>query len=378
MAVRSIIPSWNLSSEKSRAVTCGIVKTESRQCALPTRSEGVSTLDEKVAFLSKPQSYPKVDAVIPRETHMSWVFLAGDRVYKLKKPVRLPYLDFSTLERRETACRSELTLNRRLASDVYLDVVPLRSTPALSIGGDGRTVDWLVVMRRLDEDESLEARIFDRTLEWQHIDRLTAVLARFYRHAPRVRRSPIEHRAAWRRNLSDNLRVLLDPAFDLPAAAIRRIDRAQRQFLVRGAKALAERTRRIVDGHGDLRPEHVWLGDAIRIIDGIEFNPHLRAVDPFDEIAYLGIECDRLGASWIGKCLRQCLARALNDDPPDALFAFYRCYRATLRARLSIAHLLTPNPRTPEKWPRLARTYLAIAESDARQLERFLNSRAGR
>ncbi len=90
------------------------------------------TLAEKVAFLSRPDAYPSpVSEVMLRETHMSWVFLAGDRVYKLKKPVRFLYLDFSTLERREAACRAEVSLNRRLAPNVYIGVAPL----AASAGG---------------------------------------------------------------------------------------------------------------------------------------------------------------------------------------------------------------------------------------------------
>ena len=96
-------------------------------------------LDDKVRFLSRPEIYPgNVGRVIARETHMSWVFLAGDRVYKLKKPVRFSYLDFSTLDRRAAACRAENLLNRRLAPDVYLDVVPLTiSTSGLAISGEG-------------------------------------------------------------------------------------------------------------------------------------------------------------------------------------------------------------------------------------------------
>ena len=105
------------------------------------------SLAGKVAFLSRPETYDKpAGGVSFRETHMSWVFLAGDRVFKLKKPVRFPYLDFSTLARREAACRAELKLNRRLAADVYLEVAPLVwARGAFSVGGEGETVDWLVV-----------------------------------------------------------------------------------------------------------------------------------------------------------------------------------------------------------------------------------------
>jgi aminoglycoside phosphotransferase family enzyme len=115
---------------------------------------------------------------------MSWVFLAGDKVYKLKKAVRFPYLDFSTLARRETACRAELRLNQRLAPDVYLGVAPLtESNRGLAIDGAGIVVDWLVVMRRLDERDTLERAIEeDRIAAWQ-LDRLVATLMEFYRHA---------------------------------------------------------------------------------------------------------------------------------------------------------------------------------------------------
>jgi aminoglycoside phosphotransferase family enzyme len=312
---------------------------------------------------------------------MSWVFLAGHRVYKLKKPVHFPYLDFSTLARREAACRAELHLNRRLAPDVYLDVMPLtHSTRGLAIGGGATVVDWLVVMRRLDERDTLERAIEEGRIATWHLDRLIATLVRFYRHAEPSLLTPAVHLNDWQRSLSFNRRVLLDADLGLPAGQVRRIDRIQRLFLERHRYTLSQRLheRHIVDGHGDLRPEHIWLGDRVRIIDCLEFNPRLRAVDPFDEIAFLSLECERLGAPWAGRYIKQRAERGLSDGLSEKLFLFYRCHRATLRARLAIAHLLEPNPRTPEKWPRLARLYLRIAMADATKLERLLRIRKGR
>lgn len=340
------------------------------------------TLEQKVEFLSRSAAYlePVAD-VIRRETHMSWVFLAGDKVYKLKKPVRFSYLDFSTLERRKNACLAELSLNRRLAPNVYLDITPLTSTPrGLSIGGGGMIVDWLVVMQRLDESQTLEHAILeDRVEPWQ-LDRLINTLAQFYRRATRVPLSPAAHLRDWQQSQLYNRRVLLDPRFGLPAGLITRVDSVQRRFLSSQRKLLAQRvqTRRIVDGHGDLRPEHIWLGDPVRIIDCLEFNPRLRMVDPFDEIAFLSLECERLGAAWVGKYVQRRLARVLRDGLTEELFLFYRCHRATLRARLAIAHLLEPDPRTPKKWPRLARAYLRLAAADATRIERRLKKRGGR
>jgi uncharacterized protein len=340
------------------------------------------TLANKVEFLSRPEAYSHAaDELIRKETHMSWVFLIGDRVYKLKKPVRFPYLDFSTLARREAACRAEFSLNRRLAPDVYIAVIPLIASPqGLSLGGEGHVVDWLVVMRRLDDRWALEQIVRESHLEASQLDRLITALVRFYRQARPALLSPGAHLAAWSRNLTLNSRVLLDPNFDLPSGLIRRIERIQRRFLTERRRILLARVRcrRIVDGHGDLRPEHIWLDHQVRIIDCLEFNPSLRAVDPLDEIAFLTLECERLGAAWAGQYIRKGIERGLREGSPPELFHFYRSYRATLRARLAIAHLLEAQPRTPEKWPRLALTYLSIAARDAAKLEALLRRQGDR
>lgn len=334
------------------------------------------TLEAKVGFLSRPEAYrPIPDEVIRRETHMSWVFLVGDRVYKLKKPVRFPYLDFSTLARREAACRAELRLNRALAPDIYLDVLPLADAGnGLSIGGAGVPVDWLVCMTRLDERNMLDHMIDERRVAIPQLDRLVASLAQFYRSATPVFLSPVVYLADWKRGLDYNRRILLDARFGIPAGLVRRIDRAQRLFLERRGDLIAARLRRrrIVDGHGDLRPEHIWLGDKVRIIDCLEFNPRLRVVDPFDEVAFLSLECERLGVAWAGAYIERRMKRLLSDGPVEELFTFYRCHRATLRARLAVAHLLEENPRMPEKWRRQAAAYLKLAEKCARKLEAFL------
>jgi aminoglycoside phosphotransferase family enzyme len=339
------------------------------------------SLADKIDFLMRSDSYrPPARDVLRHETHMSEVFLADGKVYKLKKPVRFPYLDFSTLARREAACRAELRLNRRLAPDVYRNVVPLvRSPSGLAIGGTGAVVDWLVVMNRLDETEMLDRVIEEGHLHRAQLDRVAAVLVQFYRHAPAVFVSRALHWTQLWRSLAYNRRILLDPRFHLPAGFTRYIDAVQRRFLAERVELLAERVRRrcIIDGHGDLRPEHIWIGDPVRIIDCLEFNARLRMVDPLDEIAFLCLECERLGAAWAGEYLRRRVMHALHDGHADELFIFYRCHRATLRARLAIAHLLEPDQRTPEKWPLLARAYLRLAGADAVRLEKYLGKRGG-
>jgi len=151
----------------------------------------------------------------------------------------------------------------------------------------------------------------------------------------------------------------------------------QRRFITKRSNLLRERIRErwYVDAHGDLRPEHIWLSAPLTIIDCLEFDAKLRALDPLDEIAFLHLECERLGGAWAGERIRRHLASALNEDTAGGLFLFYRSYRAILRARLSIAHLLDPKPLTPEKWPRHARLYLKLAAADATRLERMLGDR---
>jgi aminoglycoside phosphotransferase family enzyme len=355
-----------------------------RICMLDGQNEtfGVDAEDDatalagKVSFLSRTDSYiPAPETVTARETHMSWVFMAGDRVYKLKKPVRFPYLDFSTLERRADACLAEMSLNRRLAPDVYLGVVPLTMTPTTyAIDGGGRIADWLVVMRRLDESQTLEELLRAHKVSQTQVQRFADQLKQFYSHALRVTIAPASYLLLLERAAVVDRQVLLNPAFDLNRGTVERISHAQHRFLHQRRDILVERVHRrfILDAHGDLRPEHIWLSAPFPIIDCLEFNARLRTLDALDEVAFLHLECERLGGRTVGEAVRRRLSIFLDDDPASGLFLFYRINRAMLRARLSIAHLIDPHPRTPEKWPRQARTYLAIANADTRQLERLL------
>jgi aminoglycoside phosphotransferase family enzyme len=320
-------------------------------------------LREKIALLSRPATYgPAISAVEVVETHMSLVFLAGDAVYKLKKPVVYPFFDFRTLAARERNCRDELRLNRRLAPAVYLGLstITREADGALALDGRGEVIDWLVRMRRLPRERMLDQRIAQGTVTPQDIDAVGDLLARFYAGAEAgkldadayVRQLCLEHAAS---------RELL-AGFD-GGAARPLLDEVQR-FLDHEEAALRARVAagRIVEGHGDLRPEHVCLNTPPVIIDCLEFSESLRQVDPFDEITYLGLECARLGAGWIGPRLLAQLSAALADALEPRLLRFYARYRACVRARLALAHLDDASPRAPRRWPLLAREYLRLGE----------------
>lgn len=324
------------------------------------------SFETKLRFLQSAAAYPESNRP-PEciETHMSWVFLNGSRVLKLKKPVRYPFLDFSTIERREHYCREELRLNARLAPGVYIGLLALQSTtsglmlaPEAGRCAAATTVDWLVLMRRLPEQRMLQRLLIDAAVEPRQIDALVAVLGAFYRAAPTLRLDARAYLARLQREQSASREVLLRPQFDLRDAALA-LDRFDHVLSQRSA-LLAERAEggRLVDGHGDLRPEHVCLLQPPVVIDCLEFNEQLRQVDPFDEIAFLAMECALAGAAWIGPRLVAGVAAAIGETPPPGLLALYTAHRALLRARLSMAHLLDPIVRTPQRWPLQAQRYI--------------------
>jgi aminoglycoside phosphotransferase family enzyme len=295
---------------------------------------------------------------------MAWVFLAEDLVFKLKKPVRYPYLDFSTVDRREFACREEVRLNGRLAPDVYLGAVPLTSDEhgQLQLGGSGETLDWLVKMKRLPSDRMLETMIA-RGLGPEDLTAVTDLLMHFYGHA---RREVIQPDEFWRRFVQEyeaNAQVLSDRRFELDRNTTDTTLSLMKQTLCNLRPEIETRAAggHIVEGHGDLRPEHIFLTTPPAIIDCLEFNRDLRLVDPFDEITFLGLECERLGALWIESLIMTRLRAELSPGPSSQIIAFYRAARALLRARLALAHLTEPNPRLPQKWEPRARAYITIA-----------------
>jgi aminoglycoside phosphotransferase family enzyme len=325
-----------------------------------------------VRFLASPAAHGGVRPDVI-ETHMSWLFAAGDRVLKLKKPVRTPYLDFSTEAARAFNCREEVRLNRRLAPDVYIGVTPLVAAAdgqlALGPAPGAAAVDWLVEMHRLPADRMLEAAIRSDTVDPADIERLGERLAGFFRDARRVELSASAYLQRFDDLQAANRDVLLRPAFDSIAAAP--VLDAADALRARHAAALGERAAggHLREGHGDLRPEHIVLDGVPVVIDCLEFNATLREVDPFDELAFLGLECRMLGAAWIEGSLFAHVARALGDAPSPAVQSLYTAHRALLRARLSAAHLLDDHPRTPERWLPQAARYLAEARKALSSLE---------
>jgi aminoglycoside phosphotransferase family enzyme/predicted kinase len=275
------------------------------------------------------------------ETHISWVLLTGDYAYKVKKPVRLPFLDFSTLELRRHYCEEELRLNRRLAPDLYLDVVPITGTvEAPTVGGVETPIEYAVQMRQFAQEDLLSARIADGTLTAKHIDRLADEAAAFHQSLPsaagdcRYGTADVVFREAL-----DNLDALESSATGVRVredlAELR--DWTHREFSWRHADFDNRKRHGFVrECHGDMHLGNmVLLDEKVVIFDGIEFSEELRWIDVMNETAFTAMDLeDRGRPDFAHRFLNRYLEQT-GDYAGLSVFTFYLVYRALVRAKVA-------------------------------------------
>ncbi len=271
---------------------------------------------------------------------MSWVLLTDDRAYKLKKPVHFDFLDLREPAARRRACEAEVTVNQALAGDIVLGV---RGVVA---DGDGfvlagreaasAAVDWVVEMRRFDEAATMASAVRREDLRHASVVATARTIQRF--HAGAARPSV----PAWAQRVGDAWNENIDELEAAAGAALapQRLDAARgfaAGFLRRRGGELDERARRgcVVDGHGDLRAEHVVLGDdGLAIVDRLEFDPWLRRVDVADDLAFLVMDLHALGAGRAAAELVSAYRDAGGDAGDDGLVAAFAVYRAQVRAKV--------------------------------------------
>ena len=329
---------------------------------------------ELIAALSNPDFYPHHPAQVEvRETHISRVFLAGELAYKLKKPLVLPFLDYGTPQRRRHMCREEVRLNRRLAEDIYLGVRSVASGDDglhLAAEDDPQAIDYLVWMRRYDERATLARKLTDGGAEkalLESIDSLARLLVPFHERARTVAGEGAGERAV-RGRVEENIRELLGLLGGSSAASerVRTLERFTGAFLAGHAAELDGRAQggRVVEGHGDLRAEHVLLDGPVRVLDCIEFDPRRRELDVADELAFLAMDLTMRGAESLARRLIDAYRDAGGDPGNEALVAFYACFRALVRAKvalLRVAQLEAPDAER-RRQSAAAEELLALAE----------------
>jgi aminoglycoside phosphotransferase family enzyme/predicted kinase len=288
--------------------------------------------------LLRPAAYPWRPATVELvETHISWVFLAGDHVVKLKRPIDLGFVDHTTLERRRHSCNEEIRLNRRLTSDVYLGVAPItQETDGLAVNGGGPVVEWATLMRRLPATAMLDALLKDGHVPADLGDRLADRLVPFHaRHAPAFPGTADALAQVTVGVVLENLDELA--AFPVAPIESGLVSRVMHEYAPEHAALFRDRADagQVRDGHGDLRCEHICIepGRPVQIFDCVEFSPELRCVDVASDLAFLLMDLDRLGAATAAARL---LARyrGAGFDLPDGLLRWYWAHRALVRAKV--------------------------------------------
>ena len=336
-----------------------------------------SELPDYVRGLLQPGAYPhEPEAVELRQTHISYVFLAGNLVYKTKKPVDFGFIDQVAPETRERFCHAEVRLNRRLAPDVYLGVAPVTRTHdgrfAVEAESEGETVEWAVKMRRLPDDRTLDRLLAEGKDPPDLVERIVRRLIAFHDSAEVVANDPEfaggpGERAWWRREYSEAEQFIGD--------SWRREDaEATRVFVeqsIEGGQALFDErlpAGRVVEGHGDLQAKHVYLlerglddgGEALAIIDCIEFSDwfHFRYLDVGYDIAFLAMDLEALGRADLGDELAGRYIAAAQDETMGLLQPLHRAFRAFVRGKVESIGAHAPEVPEGERH--------ALAESAAR------------
>ncbi len=335
-------------------------------------------LPEYVKHLLVPESYPhQVGTVELVQTHISFVLLAGDYVYKWKKPVDFGFVDFSSLAKRKFFCEQELVLNRRLCPEIYLETVRLcRDGQSFRLNGDGEIVEYGLLMARMPEAQMMNRVIAAGRLRREHLARIVDILVPFYRRAEQgeeVRQNGKTSAVARTimNNFAQTERFVGSPP--LSPRQYARIKDCAGAFLRREA-LFAERVGGgwIRDCHGDLYSGNICLADAtnIYIFDCIEFNNSLRFIDIAADVAFLAMDLDFHGLPALSEYFIARFIERSGDAGLPKILDFYKCYRAYVRGKVSLLAAVDPTmgKGVAETALHTAGQYFQLAEEYAEKL----------
>lgn len=291
-------------------------------------------------FYPHPVKTP-LGVIEQRETHISKVFLTGSYVYKIKKAVNLEFLDFTSLEKRRHYCHQELSLNRRLAHNIYLDVIAITfQNGCYSLGGSGTPVEYVVQMRQLSDSRSMKYLLQNSKIGQKEIKNLSSVLAKFYEQASSNKY--INTFGSWeiiQANCRENFKTTKKFTENI-------IDQEKLQLVISATEFFLRRHKKIFQHridqgkirncHGDLKTEHIYYTeDGIQIIDCIEFNERFRYQDITSDLAFLAMSFDYEGFPQTGMDMLDAYVEHSKDQDMFILLDFYKCYRAVVRCKVN-------------------------------------------
>ncbi len=306
--------------------------------------------------LNRPESYDSpVREIRLIQTHISWVFLTGDFVYKIKKPVDFGFLDFTTLEKRKKFCRKELEINRMFSPEIYIDVLPVnRSDYSIKINGPGETIDYAIKMKQLPQENLMNELLDKNLIETKTIDSIAEILTEFYSKTQTFRDphsigSFETVRFNWRENFRQT-RAFIGETIDQKTFEF--IEGRVSGFMEKNRDLFGKRLRegKIKWCHGDLHSGNIFVVDSkVYIFDAIEFNERFACSDIASDIAFLSMDLDFRHRKFLSDYFIKKYIEKSGDSEIEKLLDFYKCYRAYVRGKVLGFRVNDPGIPDPEK-----------------------------
>jgi len=343
----------------------------------------MSVQKQVVEALMKPEAYDEEPGKIElTQTHISFVFLTRNFVYKVKKAVDLGFLDFTTLEKRRFFCEKELELNRRLCGGMYLEVVPINKLNIIKIKGEGQTVEYAVKMKRMPQEKMMNKLLEENKVDNKLIDEIAKIIAEFHSKAETNRRisefgSLAIIETNWKENF-DQTREFVGKKISIEDFKLirERIEDFMKRNVPFFEKRMAEG--RVRDCHGDIHSGNIFVTDRIYIFDAIEFNERFRYSDVASDIAFLAMDLDFKERTDLSNFFVERYVKYSGDQELTKLLPFYKCYRAFVRGKVTSFKLKDPSISIEEKKAatKEAKAYFKLASTYAKilSLKRFIQS----
>jgi len=335
----------------------------------------MSVQKQVVEALMKPEAYDEEPGQIElMQTHISFVFLTRNFVYKVKKAVDLGFLDFTTLEKRRFFCEKELELNRRLCGDMYLEVVPINKSSIIKIKGEGETVEYAVKMRRMPQERMMSQLLEEDKVDSKLVDRIAEIVADFHSKAETNKRiSEFGSLAIIETNWTENFEQTQEfVGKTISMKNFKLIRERIDDFMKRNLSFFEERVAegRVRDCHGDIHSGNIFVTDRIYIFDAIEFNERFRYSDVASDIAFLAMDLDFKERSDLSNFFVERYVKYSEDQELMKLLPFYKCYRAYVRGKVTSFKLKDPSVGGEEKRAAMkeAKAYFELASTYAKIL----------
>jgi len=335
----------------------------------------MSVQKQVVEALMKPEAYDEEPGQIElTQTHISFVFLTRNFVYKVKKAVDLGFLDFTTLGKRRFFCEKEWELNRRLCGDMYLEVVSINRSNIIKIKGEGETVEYAVKMKRMPQEKMMNKLLEENKVNSKLVDRIAKIIADFHSKAETNKRisefgSLAIIETNWKENF-DQTQEFAGKTISMKNFKLirERIDNFMKRNVPFFEKRVAEG--RVRDCHGDIHSGNIFVTDRIYIFDAIEFNERFRYSDVASDIAFLAMDLDFKEQPDLSNFFVRRYVEYSGDQELTKLLPFYKCYRAYVRGKVTSFKLEDPSVGGEEKRTAMeeAKAYFKLASTYAKIL----------